>query len=85
MRAKVGSEQPTATLLHAKTAKRPQLYIPSCRRFEAVSIDPAEPFAYAGLALGYLEIAHGPLGTNDDLAKAEAAALQALRSIKKSP
>lgn len=46
---------------------------------EAVSIDPAEPFAYAGLALGYLEIAHGPLGSNDDLAKAEAAALQALK------
>jgi TolB-like protein/Flp pilus assembly protein TadD len=46
---------------------------------EAVSIDPAEPFAYAGLALGYLEIAHGPLGTGDDLAKAEAAALQALK------
>jgi len=46
---------------------------------EAVSIDPGEPFAYAGLALGYLEIAHGPLGTGDDLAKAEAAALQALK------
>ena len=46
---------------------------------EAVSIDPAEPFAYAGLALGYLEIAHGPLGTGDDLAKAEAAAFQALK------
>ena len=46
---------------------------------EAVSLDPAEPFAYAGLALGYLEIAHGPLGNNDDLAKAEAAALQALK------
>jgi TolB-like protein/Tfp pilus assembly protein PilF len=46
---------------------------------EAVRIDPAEPFAHAGLALGYLEIAHGPLGTGDDLAKAEAAALQALK------
>ena len=46
---------------------------------DAVSLDPAEPFAHAGLALGYLEIAHGPLGTGDDLAKAEAAALQALK------
>jgi tetratricopeptide (TPR) repeat protein len=46
---------------------------------EAVRIDPAEPFAYAGLALGYLEIAHGPLGTGDDLSKAEAAANQAIK------
>jgi tetratricopeptide (TPR) repeat protein len=46
---------------------------------EAVSIDPAEPFAHAGLALGYLEIANGPMGTGDDLAKAEAAAKQALK------
>ncbi len=46
---------------------------------DAVSIDPAEPFAHAGLALGYLEIAHSPLGTDDDLAKAEAAAMQALK------
>ena len=47
--------------------------------FEAVRIDPGEPFAYAGLALGYIEIAHGPLGTEDDLIKAEAAANQALK------
>jgi len=46
---------------------------------ESVRIDPAEPFAHAGLALGYLEIAHGPLGNGDDLAKAEAAAMQALK------
>jgi TolB-like protein/Flp pilus assembly protein TadD len=46
---------------------------------EAVRIDPAEPFAHAGLALGYLEIAHSPLGTDDDLVKAEAAAMQALK------
>ncbi|MCK4853975.1 MAG: tetratricopeptide repeat protein, partial [Bacteroidales bacterium] len=46
---------------------------------EAVRIDPGEPFAYAGLALGYLEIAHGPLGTADDLIKAEAAANQAIK------
>ncbi len=47
--------------------------------YEALRIDPGEPFAYAGLAQGYIEIAHGPLGTEDDLIKAEAAANQALK------
>jgi TolB-like protein/tetratricopeptide (TPR) repeat protein len=46
---------------------------------EAVSIDPGEPFAYAGLALGYIEIAHGPLATDDALTKAEAAVAQAIK------
>ncbi len=46
---------------------------------EAVRIDPADPFAYATLALGYLEIAHGPLDPGDAVAKAEAAASQALK------
>ena len=46
---------------------------------EAVRIDPGDPFAYAGLALGYLEIAHGPLDTGDALSKAEAAALKAIK------
>ncbi len=46
---------------------------------EAIRIDPAEPFAYAGLALGYLEIAHGPLNPGNAYVKAEAAALQALK------
>jgi tetratricopeptide (TPR) repeat protein len=46
---------------------------------EVLRIDPGDPFAYAGLALGYAEIAHGPLDTGDALEKAEAAALQALR------
>ncbi|MEA3460813.1 MAG: tetratricopeptide repeat protein [Bacteroidota bacterium] len=46
---------------------------------EAVRIDPAEPFAHAGLALGYLEIAHSPLDPGDALTKAEAAASQAFR------
>jgi TolB-like protein/Flp pilus assembly protein TadD len=45
---------------------------------EAVRIDPAEPLAYAGLALGYTEIAHGSLDPGDALPKAEAAALRAL-------
>ena len=47
--------------------------------YEALRIDPGEPFAYAGLAQGYIEIAHGPLGTEDDLIKAEAAANQAIK------
>ncbi len=46
---------------------------------EAVRIDPAEPFAYAGLALGYLEVAHSPLDPGDALTKAEAAASQAFK------
>jgi len=46
---------------------------------EAVRIDPAEPFAYAGLAHGYIEIAHGPFATDDALVKAEAAAKQAIK------
>ena len=46
---------------------------------EAVRFDPAEPFAYAGLALGYLEIAHSPLDPGDALTKAEAAASQAFK------
>ncbi len=46
---------------------------------EAVRIDPAEPFAHAGLALGYLEVAHSPLDPGDALAKAEAAASQAFK------
>jgi len=46
---------------------------------EVLRIDPGDPFAYAGLALGYGEIAHGPLDTGDALEKAEAAALQAIR------
>jgi TolB-like protein/Tfp pilus assembly protein PilF len=46
---------------------------------EAIRIDPAEPFAYAGLALGYLEIAHGPFDTGDALLKAEIAANKAIQ------
>ena len=46
---------------------------------EAVRIDPAEPFAYASLALGYMEIAHGPLNPGDAYMKAEWAAYQALK------
>ena len=46
---------------------------------EAVRIDPAEPFAYAGLALGYLEIAHGFFDPGDAHIKAEAAAYQAFK------
>jgi TolB-like protein/Flp pilus assembly protein TadD len=46
---------------------------------EAVRIDPAEPFAYAGLAQGYIVIAHGPFATDDALVKAEAAAMQAIK------
>ena len=46
---------------------------------EAVQIDPAEPLAYAGLALGYLDIAHGPFNAGDAYIKAESATRQALK------
>ncbi len=46
---------------------------------EAVRVDPAEPLAYAGLALGYLDIAHGPFNAGDAYVKAEAAARQAIK------
>jgi TolB-like protein/Flp pilus assembly protein TadD len=46
---------------------------------EAVAIDPADPYAYAYLALGYLDVAHGPNDPGDALIKAEAAALHAIK------
>jgi len=46
---------------------------------EAIRIDPAEPLAYAGLALGYMEIAHGPINPGDAYEKAEWAAHHALQ------
>ncbi|MCK4345528.1 MAG: caspase family protein [Bacteroidales bacterium] len=46
---------------------------------EAVRIDPADAFAYAGLALGYLEIAHGFFDPGDSYVKAAAAAFQAIK------
>jgi len=46
---------------------------------KAVEIDPDEPFAYAGLAQGYLEIAHSALATGEELVNAEEAANQAIK------
>jgi TolB-like protein/Flp pilus assembly protein TadD len=46
---------------------------------EAIRLDPADPFAYTSLAIGYFEIAHGPQDTGDAIMKGEAAALQAFR------
>ncbi len=46
---------------------------------EAVENDPADPFAYAGLALGYAILGHGP-GTipQEAFPRAKVAALRAL-------
>ena len=44
----------------------------------AVKIDPTDPFAYAGLALGYLEIAHGPFDSGGSYIKAATAAFKAI-------
>lgn len=46
---------------------------------EAVDQDPADPLAYAGLAMGYIEIAHGPDPAEDSLQRAKAAAQTALK------
>jgi len=46
---------------------------------EAVRIDPAEALAHAGLALGYLDIAHGPFNAGDAYIKAESAGRQAIK------
>ncbi len=46
---------------------------------EAVEKDPADPQAYAGLALAYVELAHGAEAREDSLVRARAAAMTALR------
>jgi eukaryotic-like serine/threonine-protein kinase len=46
---------------------------------EAVDHDPADPLAWAGLALGYVELAHGPGDREDSLTRAKAAAATALK------
>jgi tetratricopeptide (TPR) repeat protein len=46
---------------------------------EVLQADPGDPIAYAWLAMGYTEIAHGSLYTGDALEKAEAAASQAYK------
>ncbi len=46
---------------------------------EAVEKDPADPQAYAGLALAYVELAHGTEAREDSLVRAKAAAMTALR------
>jgi eukaryotic-like serine/threonine-protein kinase len=46
---------------------------------EAVDRDPGDPLAYAGLAIGYVTIAHGPEPPEDSLSRAKAAAERAVR------
>jgi len=46
---------------------------------EAVEKDPSDALAYAGLALGYVEIAHGAEAREDSLNRAKAAAERALK------
>ena len=46
---------------------------------EVLKADPGDPYAYAALAIGYIDIAHGPLDAGDALEKAEAAALRAIK------
>jgi len=45
---------------------------------KAIAEDPADPFAYAGLALGYANIGHSREQTPESFPRARAAALQAL-------
>lgn len=46
---------------------------------QAVENDPADPLAYAGLALGYVEIGHSPEARADSMIRAKAAAATALK------
>ena len=46
---------------------------------KAIESDPADPYAYTYLALGYLNIAHSALDPGDALVKAEAAAFRAIK------
>ena len=46
---------------------------------QAIANDPADPLAYAGLAMGYITIAHGPAPDVDALPLAREAAERALR------
>jgi TolB-like protein/Tfp pilus assembly protein PilF len=46
---------------------------------QAIERDPADPLGYAGLAMGYIEIAHGADPTDDALQRAKAAARTALK------
>ena len=46
---------------------------------EALNKDPADALAHAGLALGYVELAHGSEARADDLQRAKAAARTALK------
>ena len=46
---------------------------------EAVERDPGDPLAYAGLAMGYITVAHGPEPPADSLSHAKSAALKAVR------
>ena len=45
---------------------------------QAVEIDPADPFGYAGLAVGYAITSHGPNSVDGNMHLAKAAALRAL-------
>jgi Tfp pilus assembly protein PilF len=46
---------------------------------KAINLDPSEPFAYAGLALGYAMRGHALIATRESFRSAEAAANKALR------
>lgn len=46
---------------------------------KAIESDPANPYAYSGLAIGYATSGHGPTSKNGVMKRAKAAALQALR------
>jgi TolB-like protein/Flp pilus assembly protein TadD len=52
---------------------------------QAVLIDPADPFAYAALAQGYLDTTHGPINPVNAYEKAESAINQAMKLDKNLP
>jgi len=52
---------------------------------QAVEKDPADPLANAGLAMGYLSVAHGGEARKDSLQRLKATALRALELDGASP
>jgi TolB-like protein/tetratricopeptide (TPR) repeat protein len=66
-------------MFHVNRGTREDLRLGMAHFREAVEKDPGDPLAYAGMALGYITIAHGPDPPAEALSLARAAAERAVR------
>jgi pentatricopeptide repeat protein len=66
-------------MFHVNRGTREDLRLGMAYFREAVEKDPGDPLAYAGMALGYITIAHGPEPPAEALSLARAAAERAVR------